>query len=203
MSSTVLLTNRSSRVRVGCKGPGAEEWLAGQGIAVPRGANRFSLDSRGLLSARIATSEFLFEATEADATSALSASGRSLELAQIPSGVYPVLRQDFVIEIAGARALDLFAETCAVDLVPVERESTATSGPVILTSMIGIGTTIVCRTSGDGSSFTVWSDPSYSHYFWNQLLAIAVGLGGAATTTSRTATSKTATSTTLSGGTAQ
>jgi hypothetical protein len=26
----------------------------------------------------------------------------------------------------------------------------------------------------------LWSDPSYSHYFWTQLLAIATELGGAA-----------------------
>jgi hypothetical protein len=195
MSPTVLLTNRCSRVRVGCKGPGAEGWLAGQGISVPHGANRFSLDPRGLLSARLATSEFLFEATHTSATAALSASKRSLELAEIPLGVYPVIRQDFVIEIAGPRAHDLFAETCAVDLVPVARESTDVAGPVVLTSMIGVGATIVCRTSHEGPSFTVWSDPSYSHYFWNQLLAIAVGLGGAEATTSSTTTS-----TTLSGG---
>jgi hypothetical protein len=183
MSPAVLLTNRSARVRVGCKGPGAEDWLARQGIAVPHGANRFSVDSRGLLSARLATSEFLFEATQVDATSALHPSKQALELAEMPSGVYPVLRQDFVIEITGARAHDLFAETCAIDLVPVERESTATSGPVILTSMIGVGTTILCRTSGEGSAFTVWIDPSYSHYFWDQLLAIAIGLGGGAAST--------------------
>jgi hypothetical protein len=196
MSPGVLLTNRSSRMRVGCKGPGAEDWLAHQGIAVPHGANRFSLDSRGLLSARLATSEFLFEATDAGAASTLDPSRRSLELAEMPSGVYPVLRQDFVIEITGARTHDLFAETCAIDLVPVERESTAIAGPVILTSMIGVGAIVVCRPSAEGPCFTVWSDPSYSHYFWNQLLAIAVGLGGAATTPSTP-------STTLSGGTPQ
>jgi hypothetical protein len=204
MSPSVLLTNRSSRMRVGCKGPGAENWLADQGIVVPQGANRFSLDSRGLLSARLATSEFLFEATETGSGSALDPSRRSLELGEMPSGVYPVLRQDFVVEITGARTHDLFAETCAIDLVPVERDSTATSGPVILTSMIGVGAIVVCRSSAQGSCFTVWSDPSYSHYFWNQLLAIAVGLGGgAATTPSTTTPSSGATSTTPSGGTPQ
>jgi hypothetical protein len=201
MSASVLLTNRSTRVRAGCKGPGAESWLAHQGIAVPQGANRFSVDSRGLLSARLATSEFLFEATEAGATSALNPPRQSLELAEIPSGVYPVLRQDFVIEITGPRTHELFAETCAIDLVPVERESTTTSGPVILTSMIGVGAIVVCRPSAEGPGFTVWSDPSYSHYFWNQLLAIAVGLGGAAAPTATP--SNTTTFTTLSGGTPQ
>jgi sarcosine oxidase gamma subunit len=176
MSAPFALTNASSRVRVGCKGPAAETWLAQFGIEVPHGANRHAIDSRGVLAARLATSEFLLEST--DAASALTPAKHALEQADVPSGVYPVLRQDFVIEIAGGRAHELFAQTCAVDLVPVERESSATSGPVILTSMIGVSVVITCRLSSDGPRFTVWSDPSYSHYFWTQLAAIATELGG-------------------------
>jgi sarcosine oxidase gamma subunit len=179
MNAPVLLTDKSSRPRIGCKGPTAENWLAQQSITVPHAANRYSVDSRGVLAARLATSEFLFESMHHEA-SALTAVKRTLELAEMPTGVYPVLRQDFVIEISGHRAHDLFAQTCAVDLVPVERESSGTSGPVIMTSLIGVSVVLTCRTSGDGSCFTLWSDPSYSHYFWTQLLAIATELGGAA-----------------------
>lgn len=178
MSAALLLSNASARTRVGCKGPTAESWLAQFGVTVPRGANRCSIDSRGLLAARLATSEFLFEAIDAEAAAALAPAKRVLELADVPSGVYPVLRQDFVIEISGTRAHDLFAQTCAVDLVPVERDSSATAGPVILTSMIGVSVVITCRPDSNGPRFTVWSDPSYSHYFWNQLAAIGTELGG-------------------------
>ncbi|MEJ0039784.1 MAG: hypothetical protein WDO68_27705 [Gammaproteobacteria bacterium] len=178
MSAPLVLMNTSARMRVGCKGPAAETWLAQLGITVPHGANRYSIDSRGLLSARLATSEFLFESTHADAASALVPAKHALELADIPSGVYPVLRQDFVIEASGDRLHELFAQTCAVDLVPVERDSSAAAGPVILTSMIGVGVVITCRISPEGPRFTVWSDPSYSRYFWHQLAAIATELGG-------------------------
>jgi sarcosine oxidase subunit gamma len=177
---SAILANVSSRVRFGCKGPDAARWLAEQGITVPAGANRFSLDARGLLSARLATSEFLFEAMHDEATSTLAPAKRALELAEMPPGVYPVLRQDFVIELRGPEVHDLFAQTCAVDLVPIERDSTAAGGPVVLTSMIGIGVAIACQPGADGARFTIWSDPSYSHYFWNQLLAIATDLGGGA-----------------------
>jgi sarcosine oxidase gamma subunit len=179
MSAAVLLTNQSSRARVGCKGPMAENWLAQQGITVPHGANRYSVDSRGLLAARLATSEFLFESMRDDAN-AITSAKRTLELAEMPAGVYPVLRQDFVIEVSGERAHDLFAQTCAVDLVPVERESAEDFGPVVMTSLIGVSVVLTCRASTNGSRFTLWSDPSYSHYFWNQLLAVAIELGGAA-----------------------
>jgi hypothetical protein len=49
---------------------------------------------------------------------------------------------------------------------------------VILTSMIGVSVVITCRLCSDGPRFTLWSDPSYSHYFWHQLSAIATELGG-------------------------
>lgn len=180
-NAAVLLTNRSSRMRVGCKGPNAEAWLAEHGITVPPGANRFAVDPRGLLSARLATSEFLFEATDSGSDPALALARRTLDLAQMPSGVYPVLRQDFVLELSGPRAHDLFAQTCAVDLTAVERESTATEGPIVMTSMIGVGTVIACRAAADGPRFTLWCDPSYGDYFWHQLLTIATDLGGEGT----------------------
>ncbi len=181
MSAPLVLANTSARTRVGCKGPAAESWLAQLGISVPHGANRYSIDSRGLLAARLAASEFLFESTHADAVSALTPAKHALELADMLSGVYPVLRQDFVLEVSGSHRHDLFAQTCAIDLVPVERDSSATAGPVILTSMIGVAVVITCRASTDGPRFTVWCDPSYSHYFWHQLTAIATELGGLTT----------------------
>ena len=179
-SGGVLLTNVSARTRVGCKGPAAENWLEQQGIAIPQGANRFSVDARGLLSARLATSELLFESTQERADAALACVRRGFELSEMPSGVYPVLRQDFVVEISGRNVHELFAQTCAVDLAPVERESSAMAGPVIMTSMIGISVVLVCRPSADGPRFTAWIDPSYGHYFWTQLLALATQPGGVA-----------------------
>jgi hypothetical protein len=181
VSAPLLLTNTSARARVGCKGPAAEAWLMQLDITVPRGANRYTLDSRGVLAARLATSELLFESMHTDAASVLGPAKQALELADIPTGVYPVLRQDFVVEVSGPRRHELFAQTCAVHLEPVERESSASAGPVILTSMIGVGVVITCRASIDGPRFTVWSDPSYSHYFWTQLAAIATELGGLTT----------------------
>ena len=180
MSGGVLLSDASSRVRVGCKGPAAEAWLAERDIAVPRGANSFSVDARGLLSARLATSEFLFEAFDSEAAHALAPIAHSLEVADVPSGVYPVLRHDCVVELAGPATQELLLQTCAVDLTPIERDSSSEAGPVILTSMIGVGVVIACRRSQQGARFTVWSDPSFRHYFWHQLLAIATELGDGA-----------------------
>jgi hypothetical protein len=172
MSAPIDLDVIAGRERVGCKGPGAEAWLAGQGIQVPAGANRFAVNASGILAARLATAEFLLEATDKTSNALLAPVRTALERVDYPRGVYPVLRQDFVIEIFGSDAQDLFQQTCAVDLEPVAAESSATEGPVVMTSMIGVSVVLACRQLPGGPRFTVWSDPSYSHYFYSQLRAI-------------------------------
>jgi hypothetical protein len=163
MSAPIDLDVVTGRERVGCKGPGAEAWLASHDIQVPGGANRFAINSAGILAARLATSEFLLEATERAANAALAPVRTALERADYARGVYPVLRQDFVLEIGGTDAQDIFAQTCAVDLAPVGAESSATDGPIVMTSMIGVSVVLACRQLPRGPRFTVWSDPSYSH----------------------------------------
>lgn len=179
MNPAVLLTDLSQRSRVGCKGPGAESWLAGHGINVPPAANSYAVDSSGVLCARLATSEFLLEAVEERDDCAVQPVKRALMYADYPKGVYPVLRNDCVIELSGSALPQLFAQTCAVDLTECAQHSTASAGPVILTSMIGVSVVLTCR-QAPAPRFTVWSDPSYGHYFWTQLLAIATDLGGGA-----------------------
>jgi len=176
MSLAVELRAVSDRPRVGCKGPGAEGWLAGRGISVPSGANRYEVAQSGVLAGRLATSEFLLEATDRNATQAVESVREQLERGDFPRGVYPVLRQDFVLEISGRDVQDLFLQTCAVDLSPIEKESTADAGPLVLTSMIGVSVVLTCRTLPGGPRFTVWSDPSYSHYFHSELQTIVGGL---------------------------
>ena len=176
MNAAVRLDMVTGRERVGCKGPSAEAWLAARGVTVPSGANRYEISKAGVLAARLATSEFLLESTDAAADAVIEPLRTALERADYPRGVYPVLRQDFVVEVSGAEAQQLFLQTCAVDLAPVARESTAIAGSVIMTSMIGVGVVLTCRQLADGPRFTLWSDPSYSTYFQSQLHSIAGGI---------------------------
>ena len=60
--ATLRIDDLSARPRFGCKGPGAPSWLAANGYSVPEGANSAKVDARGILVARLATSEFLIEA---------------------------------------------------------------------------------------------------------------------------------------------
>jgi hypothetical protein len=176
MSLSIELNVIADRARVGCKGPAAEAWLATRGIRVPSGANRYEIAESGVLAARLATSEFLLESIDRIVNATVEPVRTSLERADYPRGVYPVLRQDFVLEISGRNAQELFLQTCAVDLLPIERDSTATSGPLVMTSMIGVSVVLTCRHLADGPHFTVWSDPSYRDYFHSQLQAIVGGI---------------------------
>lgn len=176
MSAGLVLDVLSPRERVGCKGPGAEAWLATHGITVPGDANRYEIDSSSVLSARLGTSEFLLEAVAEQGDGAVRPVRQALEYADYPKGVYAVPRQDFVMEITGHQAQQLFLQTCAVDLDPVAWQSTATTGPLIMTSMIGVSVVLTCRQFSDGPRFTVRSDPSYSTYFRSQLHAIVTDI---------------------------
>ena len=161
----------SVRPRFGCKGPGAPSWLAASGYSIPpEGANSARVDSRGVLVARLATSEFLIEAVDGGAEGVLGSPAR-------PVDVYPVARQDLVVGIQGPGLQTLLRQICSVDFVPLFEACGPHEGPIALTSMIGVGVVAWPRRTDSGSSLTVWLDPSFAHYFWTTLLEVGRGVG--------------------------
>lgn len=167
----------SSRRRFGCKGPAAESWLATRGFSVERGVNRWAIDARGVLVARLATSEFLVEAQRDASGPVEGARSRLSELPREP-GVYPVAREDFAIDAAGPTLPQFLLQTCSIDFAPILRDCAPDRGEVLLTSMIGVGVVAIVRREEDGPHITLWSDPSYAHYFWTTLLEVAADLDG-------------------------
>ena len=167
----------SARERCGCKGPGAEAWLAAMGFTVPRSPNSAQVDAGGVLVARLATAEFLIEAVEGGAERVAAARGQ-LGSAARPVNVYPVARADLVIGISGAHLNGLLRQVCSVDFAPLLESPAATSGPVTLTSMIGVSVVALVRDGSDGEAvLTLWVDPSFAHYFWTTLLEVGRDLG--------------------------
>lgn len=170
---SVTLADRSARPRFGCKGPAAESWLLELGLEVPAPANSWSCERGDVLVARLATAEFLVESL-APANSRIEEIALSLlDPGQRHPGLYPVLRQDKVLELAGMRANDLLVETCNVDFRSLARAARVASGSLVLTSMIGVGVTVVPRRDGPGVTYTIWCDPSFGHYFESTLGGIA------------------------------
>ena len=181
--AVLRLDDLSARARFGCKGPGAEPWLTAAGYSVPPAPNSAILDANGIFVARLATSEFLVEAVEVQtvegtgATRRVEASLQQLRAASRPQNVYPVARQDLVVGIEGSAIQTLLRQICSVDFVPLFESSGPNSGPVVLTSMVGVGVVAWPRRTEGGSMLTLWLDPSFAHYFWTTLLEVGRGVG--------------------------
>jgi hypothetical protein len=167
----------STRMRCGCKGPGAEGWLGSQGFRVPAAPNSAALDADGVLVARLATSEFLLEATASTAAGVARVQATRAQLATRlqPRDVYAVVRADTVQTISGSGLAELLRQTCSVDFAPLlaprndaGASGQAGDGPVLLTSMIGVGV-LAWPQAAAAPSLTLWCDPSFGHYFWTTL----------------------------------
>ena len=50
-------------------------------------------------------------------------------------------------------------------------------GAVLLTSIIGVGVVAWPQRTEAGAAVTLWSDPSYGHYFWSTLLEVGRSAG--------------------------
>jgi sarcosine oxidase gamma subunit len=174
--AVLRLDDLSDRRRFGCKGPGAEPWLAAFGYSVPPAPNSGLVDAEGILVARLATAEFLVEAVDGG-EERVDAALRLLGSPSRPHDVYPVARQDLVLGIQGPGTQTLLRQICSVDFAPLLESCGSAAGPVVLTSMIGVGVAAWPRRTGSGSTLTLWLDPSYAHYFWTTLLEVGRGVG--------------------------
>ena len=172
----VTLTDCSWRRRLGLKGPAAEAWLAASALSVPPGANSWVI-SDGILVGRLATSEFLIEALGEDQSRVHEAAHDLYRTRRVP-GVYPVVRQDLVVRLAGAALPVLLRQTCSVDFAPLLDAASPAAGALVMTSMVGVAVVAVPRPGAHGPELELWTDPSFAHYFWTTLVALAADLGG-------------------------
>ena len=167
----------SARPRCGCKGPGAEAWLRAGGYRVPATPNSAALDVDGVLVARLATSEFLLEATRGSGAGVerVLATRALLAARAQPRDVFAVARQDGACTISGGGLNDLLRQVCSVDFAPLlaggamVHPGTVEESPVLLTSMVGIGVLAWPRIAAGEPTVTIWCEPSFGHYFWTTL----------------------------------
>jgi sarcosine oxidase subunit gamma len=153
------MVDRSFLTRFGVKGSGAASWLESQGIAVPDRPNTWnSLPQNGII-ARLGLTEFLIE----DSIHSHVADQLSKACDDLPSKVYPVLRQDAAIAIHGHNLQELLQQTCSINF----RALSLAERPVILTSMVGVSVTII-----PGEQYRIWCDGTFGAYLWRTLRAI-------------------------------
>lgn len=157
------LADLSFLTRFGVKGLGAASWLESQGIVVPDRPNTWNSLTQGGIIARLGSTEFLIE----DSIHSHVANQLSKACDQLPSQVYPVLRQDAAIAIHGGNIYELLQQTCSVNF----RALSLAERPVVLTSMVGVSVIIV-----PGEPYRIWCDGTFGTYLWRTLEAIAEGM---------------------------
>jgi sarcosine oxidase subunit gamma len=143
--------------KAGLKGPRAAAWLAERGVPIPPRANSWT----GELIARLGETEFFLEG---------EAAGKLIETAS--QGVYPVLRQDTAIALAGARINEVLLQTCSVDFTGVDGDA------LVMTSMVGVPVLVIPQQRESVPLMRIWADPTFGPYLWQTLLEIVQELGG-------------------------
>ena len=118
--------------------------------------------------ARLGLTEYLIEDSAGGHTAA--------KVRALPdtAGVYPVPRFDAELVVAGPQAIDLFRQTCAVDLSTLD----AAGGALALTSMVGVGVTVAAVMTPAGVTYRIWCDGTYGGYLWETLCEVAEDMGG-------------------------
>jgi hypothetical protein len=167
-SRVLALCDASALPKLGVKGPGAEQWLRGQGAQVPAGIyDTCPLVDGGLIARSGSTDFFLEGGTRAGEFSRLSAA-----LATPSPGVYRVVREDATFLLAGDRSTQILAHLCSLDF------QTAQPRRLILTRAYGINCGILPDSADDLPCYRFWVGPTFAVSFWELLTEIIEELGG-------------------------
>lgn len=177
--STVAMKLQASRGRLGLKGSRAAQWLAAQGMILPASPNTWahadeSAGGDALLVARLGTTEFFLE--EGAGGTALKRISALLD-GRTP-GVYPVLREDWAIQLDGSGADEILAQVCNVNFAALSLDAR----PVIMTLMIGVAVLIVPQRAENAGTaqrlYRIWCDPTFGPYVSESLGTVVNESGG-------------------------
>jgi sarcosine oxidase subunit gamma len=164
---SLALCDVSSIPRLGLKGPGAADWLIGQGLKVPSSIYGCTPVGKTGWVARAGTTEFLIEDSLGEDVVA------KLLAAPVTSSVYRMQRQDASLLLSGTNGHLVLAETCGVDFSDPDSK-------LIYSRVAGVSCAILSRRLNDIPLWQFWFDNSYGMYLWETLLEIVGDHGGAA-----------------------
>ena len=160
-AGSLALGDASALPRLTVKGPGAEAFLAEQGLVPPAEIYAHVPLERGGLLARTGGAEFFLE----DGPRGGIVGALSKQLAAPRPGVCHVLRQDASFLLGGSEVLQVLAETCAVDF-------RTSDSRMVFSRVAGVSCSILKRTLESANVFQLWLDGSYGPYLWHTLLGI-------------------------------
>jgi hypothetical protein len=155
------ISDLSLNPRYGCKGPGAAQWLEKSGLKIPSQPNCAEKSADGGWVLRLGLTEFLIEGPQATIDK-LNGTPREY-------GLYPVLRQDACFLLSGAKVNDVFVQSCNINFLDIKGEN----NPVIMTSMAGVGVTVLPIKEGASTSYQIWCDGTFGLYLLQAFTEIA------------------------------
>ncbi len=178
------LCDLSPLPRLGLKGAGTADWLAGQGIEVPAGSNQAVRQKSGVLAARLAPAELLLLADLAGnppgdpkPLDELAAAWRAAPTPPVhPRGyLLPRRHSHFWFLLSGDRAAAMFAKICGVDLRPEK----FADGRIAQTSMARMNGVVIRDDRGGVLAYHLLGDSASGEYLWDCLLDAMAEFDGA------------------------
>ncbi len=161
------LADLSPLPRIGFKGAGTAAWLAAQGVAVPEECNQACRQADDSLAGRLAPAEVLLLG-DLQGTGTLVHGTSEAWLAGGSARGYPVPRQDshawFLVP--GARAAEMFAKLCGVDLRPAK----FAPNRIAQTLVAGLAAIVVRDDHGGVPAYHLLADSASAEYLWDCLV---------------------------------
>ena len=175
-AKAMAIADLSPLPRTGFKGPDTPDWLKAQGVDIPGTPNRAVKQNDGMVIGALSWDEHLI-------LSSLSGdNGLCVKLNgnwRIDDGkrcyIMPRADSHAWFALTGARAPEMFAKVCGVDLRPKKFEN----GAIAQTSLARLNAVIIRNDLGSTLTFFVLADSASAEYLWACLLDAMAEFDGA------------------------
>ncbi|MEO2049879.1 MAG: hypothetical protein ABGX16_25245 [Pirellulales bacterium] len=167
---TLALCDVSALPKLGIKGPAAANWLQSQGVTLPEGIYRTRKQSDGSLVVRLSDNEFLLQ--EGFVSQTIQTLSELLGWGQ--EGIARVERQEASFLLAGSRALNVLAQTCAIDFRQAPHDR------MVMTRIAGISCRVLPTETESKARYQIGVDATYAVSLWESLMTICQELEGRA-----------------------
>lgn len=174
-AAQLALADLSPMPRIGFKGKNALNWLISQGVRGLQTDNAVDVQYDGVRALRLAPTEglVLCDLEAKSGTVARLAGAWTLESAPL-AFLVPRADSHYWFCVTGARAAEMFAKICGVDLRP----DRVAVGAIVQTSVARNNAIIVRRDLGRTLAYDILGDSASADYMWRCLLDAMAEFGG-------------------------
>ena len=177
------LADLSPLPRLGVKGAGTADWLAGRGLTVPGDSNQAVRQSSGVLAARLAPAELLLLGDlsgDPAPIDAIAAAWRAEPHSPVPPErprgyLLPRRHSHFWFVVSGESSAPMFAKLCGVDLRPGK----FADGRIAQTSLARMNAVVIRGDRGGTLAYHLLGDSASAAYLWDCLIDAMTEFDGA------------------------